>query len=232
MNMKNRFEKELFESAGFKKEMEAIKEAKEVFVNNVNDLKEEGLEVSLKAVKKYLTLSDEDWHNFIGTMLKEYISKLGFVLREERVRIAELYQQLFERTLPIIKSLQAGVSHYGFKLVEVDGIVVIDDAGTEEAIKIKYIKEIDTAAVEDYYNLVLAVKDTLQAIKDFEKQHNIAESLTSEKYLYLGKAYYEAKAAGIAVPPRETNLMRFIQEGCSEDTFLEMVANKFIIKKK
>ena len=230
--MKNRFEKELFESAGFKKELEAYKEAKEIFATNVNDLKEEGLEVSLKAVKKYLTLTDEDWHNHIGGMLKEYIGKLGFVLREERIRIAELYQQLFERTLPIIKSLQAGVSHYGFKLVEVDGIVVIDDAGTEEAIKIKYIKEIDTAAVEDYYNLVLAVKDTLQAIKDFEKQHNIAESLTSEKYLYLGKAYYEAKAAGIAVPPREINLMRFIQEGCSEDTFLEMVANKFIIKKK
>lgn len=230
--MKNRFEKELFESAGFKKELEAYKEAKEVFESNVNDLKEEGLEVSLKAVKKYLTLSDEDWHNFIGTMLKEYISKLGFVLREERVRIAELYQQLFERTLPIIKSLQAGVSHYGFKLVEVDGIVAIDDAGTEEAIKIKYIKEIDTAAVEEYFNLVLGVRDALEAVKAFEKKRNITESLTSEKYLYLGKAYYEAQAAGIAIPPRETNLMRFIQDGCSEDTFLEMVANKFIVKKK
>ena len=232
MNMKNRFEKELFESAGFKKELEAYKESKKVFESNVNDLKEEGLEVSLKAVKKYLTLSDEDWHNFIGTMLKEYISKLGFVLREERVRIAELYQQLFERTLPIIKSLQAGVSHYGFKLVEVDGIVVIDDAGTEEAIKIKYIKEIDTAAVEEYFNLVLGVRDALEAVKAFEKKRNITESLTSEKYLYLGKAYYEAQAAGIAIPPRETNLMRFIQDGCSEDTFLEMVANKFIVKKK
>lgn len=230
--MKNRFEKELFESAGFKKELEAYKESKKVFESNVNDLKEEGLEVSLKAVKKYLTLSDEDWHNFIGTMLKEYISKLGFVLREERIRIAELYQQLFERTLPVIKSIQTGFSHYNFKLVEVDGIVAIDDAGTEEAIKIKYIKEIDTAAVEEYFNLVLGVRDALEAVKAFEKKRNITESLTSEKYLYLGKAYYEAQAAGIAVPPRETNLMRFIQEGCSEDTFLDMVANKFIVKKK
>lgn len=230
--MKNRFEKELFESAGFKKEMEAIKEAKEVFIENVNDLKEEGLEVSLKAVKKYLTLSDEDWHNFIGGMLKDYIGKLGFVLREERVRIAELYQQLFERTLPTVKSLQAGVSHFGFKLVEVDGIVAIDDAGTEEALKAKYTKEVDTAAVEEYYNLVLGVRDALEAVKNFEKQHSIAESLTSEKYFYLGKAFYEAQAAGIAVPPRETSLMRFIQDGCSEDTFLEMVANKFIVKKK
>ena len=232
MNMKNRFEKELFESAGFKKELEAYKDAKEIFATNVNDLKEEGLEVSLKAVKKYLTLSDEDWHNFIGTMLKEYISKLGFVLREERVRIAELYQQLFERTLPIIKSLQAGVSHYGFKLVEVDGIVAIDDAGTEAALRAKYTKEVDTSAMEEYFNLVLGVRDALMAVKNFEKQHSIAESLTSEKYIYLGKAYYEAQAAGIAIPPRETNLMRFIQDGCSEDTFLEMVANKFIVKKK
>lgn len=230
--MKNRFEKELFESAGFKKELEAYKEAKEVFESNVNDLKEEGLEVSLKAVKKYLTLTDEDWHNHIGGMLKEYISKLGFVLREERVRIAELYQQLFERTLPIIKSLQAGVSHYGFKLVEVDGIVAIDDAGTEAALRAKYTKEVDTSAMEEYFNLVLGVRDALMAVKNFEKQHSIAESLTSEKYIYLGKAYYEAQAAGIAVPPRETNLMRFIQEGCSEDTFLDMVANKFIVKKK
>ena len=232
MNMKNRFEKELFESAGFKKELEAYKDAKEIFATNVNDLKEEGLEVSLKAVKKYLTLSDEDWHNFIGTMLKEYISKLGFVLREERVRIAELYQQLFERTLPIIKSLQAGVSHYGFKLVEVDGIVAIDDAGTEAALRAKYTKEVDTSAMEEYFNLVLGVRDALMAVKNFEKQHSIAESLTSEKYIYLGKAYYEAQAAGIAVPPRETSLMRFIQDGCSEDTFLDMVANKFIVKKK
>ena len=230
--MKNRFEKELFESAGFKKELEAYKDAKEIFATNVNDLKEEGLEVSLKAVKKYLTLSDEDWHNFIGTMLKEYISKLGFVLREERVRIAELYQQLFERTLPIIKSLQAGVSHYGFKLVEVDGIVAIDDAGTEAALRAKYTKEVDTSAMEEYFNLVLGVRDALMAVKNFEKQHSIAESLTSEKYIYLGKAYYEAQAAGIAVPPRETSLMRFIQDGCSEDTFLDMVANKFIVKKK
>ena len=230
--MKNRFEKELFESAGFKKELEAYKEAKKVFESNVNDLKEEGLEVSLKAVKKYLTLSDEDWHNFIGTMLKEYISKLGFVLREERIRIAELYQQLFERTLPVIKSIQTGFSHYNFKLVEVDGIVAIDDAGTEEALRTKYTQEVDTAAVEEYFNLVLGVRDALEAVKAFEKKRNITESLTSEKYLYLGKAYYEAQAAGIAVPPRETNLMRFIQEGCSEDTFLEMVANKFIIKKK
>ena len=230
--MKNRFEKELFESAGFKKELEAYKEAKKVFESNVNDLKEEGLEVSLKAVKKYLTLSDEDWHNFIGARLKEYISKLGFVLREERIRIAELYQQLFERTLPVIKSIQTGFSHYNFKLVEVDGIVAIDDAGTEEALRTKYTQEVDTAAVEEYFNLVLGVRDALEAVKAFEKKRNITESLTSEKYLYLGKAYYEAQAAGIAVPPRETNLMRFIQEGCSEDTFLEMVANKFIIKKK
>ena len=230
--MKNRFEKELFESAGFKKELEAYKEAKKVFESNVNDLKEEGLEVSLKAVKKYLTLSDEDWHNFIGARLKEYISKLGFVLREERIRIAELYQQLFERTLPVIKSIQTGFSHYNFKLVEVDGIVAIDDAGTEEALRTKYTQEVDTAAVEEYFNLVLGVRDALEAVKAFEKKRNITESLTSEKYLYLGKAYYEAQAAGIAIPPRETNLMRFIQDGCSEDTFLEMVANKFIVKKK
>ena len=232
MNMKNRFEKELFESAGFKKELEAYKESKKVFESNVNDLKEEGLEVSLKAVKKYLTLSDEDWHNFIGARLKEYISKLGFVLREERIRIAELYQQLFERTLPVIKSIQTGFSHYNFKLVEVDGIVAIDDAGTEEALRTKYTQEVDTAAVEEYFNLVLGVRDALEAVKAFEKKRNITESLTSEKYLYLGKAYYEAQAAGIAIPPRETNLMRFIQDGCSEDTFLEMVANKFIVKKK
>ena len=230
--MKNRFEKELFESAGFKKELEAYKEAKEVFESNVNDLKEEGLEVSLKAVKKYLTLSDEDWHNFIGARLKEYISKLGFVLREERIRIAELYQQLFERTLPVIKSIQTGFSHYNFKLVEVDGIVAIDDAGTEAALRAKYTKEVDTSAMEEYFNLVLGVRDALMAVKNFEKQHSIAESLTSEKYIYLGKAYYEAQAAGIAVPPRETSLMRFIQDGCSEDTFLDMVANKFIVKKK
>ena len=230
--MKNRFEKELFESAGFKKELEAYQLAREVFMSNLKDLKEEGLEVSLKAVKKYLTLSDEDWHNHIGGMLKEYIGKLGFVLREERIRIAELYQQLFERTLPVIKSIQTGFSHYNFKLVEVDGIVAIDDAGTEEALRTKYTQEVDTAAVEEYFNLVLGVRDALEAVKAFEKKRNITESLTSEKYLYLGKAYYEAQAAGIAVPPRETNLMRFIQEGCSEDTFLEMVANKFIIKKK
>lgn len=230
--MKNRFEKELFESAGFKKELEAYKESKKVFESNVNDLKEEGLEASLKAVKKYLTLSDEDWHNFIGARLKEYISKLGFVLREERIRIAELYQQLFERTLPVIKSIQTGFSHYNFKLVEVDGIVAIDDAGTEEALRTKYTQEVDTAAVEEYFNLVLGVRDALEAVKAFEKKRNITESLTSEKYLYLGKAYYEAQAAGIAIPPRETNLMRFIQDGCSEDTFLEMVANKFIVKKK
>ena len=230
--MKNRFEKELFESAGFKKEMEAYKAAKEIFVNNVNDLKQEGFEVSLKAVKKYLTLTDEDWHNHIRGMLKDYIGKLGFVLREERVRIAELYQQLFERTLPIIKSLQAGVSHYGFKLVEADGIVAIDDAGTAEVLRTKYTEEIDTTAVEEYYNLVLGVRDALEAVKAFEKKRNITESLTSDKYFYLGKAYYEAQAAGIAVPPRETSLMRFIQDGCSEDTFLEMVANKFIVKKK
>lgn len=230
--MKNRFEKEIFESAGFKKELEAYQLAKEVFINNIKDLKEEGLEVSLKAVKKYLTLSDEDWHNFIGGMLKEYIGKLGFVLREERIRIAELYQQLFERTLPTIKSLQAGASHYGFKLVEIDGVVSIDDAGTEEALKAKYTKEIDTDSVEEYYNLVLAVKDAVEAIKKFEKQHNVIESLTSERYYYLGKSYYEAKAAGIVVPPRETNLMKYIQGGCPEDTFLEMVANKFIVKKK
>ena len=188
--------------------------------------------MSLKAVKKYLTLSDEDWHNFIGARLKEYISKLGFVLREERIRIAELYQQLFERTLPVIKSIQTGFSHYNFKLVEVDGIVAIDDAGTEEALRTKYTQEVDTAAVEEYFNLVLGVRDALEAVKAFEKKRNITESLTSEKYLYLGKAYYEAQAAGIAIPPRETNLMRFIQDGCSEDTFLEMVANKFIVKKK
>ena len=230
--MKNRFEKELFESAGFKKELEAYKEAKEVFESNVNDLKEEGLEVSLKAVKKYLTLTDEDWHNHIGGMLKEYISKLGFVLREERIRIAELYQQLFERTLPTIKSIQTGFSHYGFKLVEVDGVVTIDDEGTEEALKAKYTKEVDTASVEEYYNLVLAVKDALLEIKDFEKQHNLTESLTADRYYYLSKAYYEAQAAGVAIPPRETNIMKYIQEGCPEDTFLEMVANKFIVKKK
>ena len=230
--MKNRFEKELFESAGFKKELEAYQLAREVFMSNLKDLKEEGLEVSLKAVKKYLTLSDEDWHNHIGGMLKEYIGKLGFVLREERIRIAELYQQLFERTLPVIKSLQAGVSHYGFKLVEVDGIAAIDDAGTEEALKIKYTKEVDTAAVEEYYNLVLGVRNALEAVKNFEKQHNLTESLIAEKYYYLGKANHEAQAAGIAIPPRETNIMKYIQEGCSEDTFLEMVANKFIVKKK
>lgn len=230
--MKNRFEKELFESAGFKKELEAYQLAREVFMSNLKDLKEEGLEVSLKAVKKYLSLSDEDWHNFIGGMLKEYIGKLGFVLREERVRIAELYQQLFERTLPTIKSIQTGFSHYGFKLVEVDGVVTIDDEGTEEALKAKYTKEVDTASVEEYYNLVLAVKDALLEIKDFEKQHNLTESLTADRYYYLSKAYYEAQAAGVAIPPRETNIMKYIQEGCSEEVFLEMVASKFIVKKK
>ena len=230
--MKNRFEKELFESAGFKKELEAYQLAREVFMSNIKDLKEECLEVSLKAVKKYLSLSDEDWHNYIGGMLKEYIGKLGFVLREERVRIAELYQQLFERTLPTIKSIQTGFSHYGFKLVEVDGVVTIDDAGTEEALKTKYTKEVDTAAVEEYYNLVLAVKDALQEIKNFEKRHNLTESLIADRYYYLDKAYHEAQAAGIAIPPRETNIMKYIQEGCSEDIFLEMVASKFIMKKK
>ena len=230
--MKNRFEKELFESAGFKKELEAYQLAREVFMSNIKDLKEECLEVSLKAVKKYLSLSDEDWHNYIGGMLKEYIGKLGFVLREERVRIAELYQQLFERTLPTIKSIQTGFSHYGFKLVEVDGVVTIDDAGTEEALKAKYTKEVDTASVEEYYNLVLAVKDALLEIKDFEKQHNLTESLTADRYYYLSKAYYEAQAAGVAIPPRETNIMKYIQEGCSEEVFLEMVASKFIVKKK
>lgn len=230
--MKNRFEKELFESAGFKKELEAYQLAREVFMSNLKDLKEEGLEVSLKAVKKYLTLTDEDWHNHIGGMLKEYIGKLGFVLREERIRIAELYQQLFERTLPTIKSIQTGFSHYGFKLVEVDGVVTIDDEGTEEALKAKYTKEVDTASVEEYYNLVLAVKDALLEIKDFEKQHNLTESLTADRYYYLSKAYYEAQAAGVAIPPRETNIMKYIQEGCSEEVFLEMVASKFIVKKK
>ena len=230
--MKNRFEKELFESAGFKKELEAYQLAREVFMSNIKDLKEECLEVSLKAVKKYLSLSDEDWHNYIGGMLKEYIGKLGFVLREERVRIAELYQQLFERTLPTIKSIQTGFSHYGFKLVEVDGVVTIDDEGTEEALKAKYTKEVDTASVEEYYNLVLAVKDALLEIKDFEKQHNLTESLTADRYYYLSKAYYEAQAAGVAIPPRETNIMKYIQEGCSEEVFLEMVASKFIVKKK
>lgn len=219
------FPTEIFSQPQFHEELQGYERTKTSLIEAIKVLKEESLPTSLEDLRRYAAMNAEGWHDFIGCYYKRYIDTLGYVLKEEKERIAGLYQQLFERTRQTVEVIGNILSNAGLIIEEKDGKLLFDDEAYKEHLRKKHTTKVDADGMAEYFSLIVAIKKAMDKAHDFEKVKGLQGFSLGNKTYFLNPFNRSLLA--------ETNLVKYFNENpdLSPDFFAEMMQQYFKVEK-
>lgn len=220
------FKKEYFDEGKFKKNLQEQEDILVHFTEAVENLNAEGIPTDYDFIQKLSGYSDEQYLDYIKGAFKEYISKLGLVVKAERKRIAQLYDTIYTNTLPSVKIVREAFSK-GLVISDgEDGTFTIDKKKMKEEAKKRATFALDTESMEEYFNLIMGIKEAMDKAGKFEEKHGLYKFSDGESKMIYLNPYYPDFLCELTLPKY------FKQGNCSAEYFQKMVCHFFRKEKK
>lgn len=221
-----KFESKYFDEGFFKKELQEQETTIAYFNDAVEKLNNEGIPTDYDFIMKLSKYTDEDYLEYIKGTFQEYICSLKLVVKAERKRIAALYDEIYTNTLPCVQYIRTAFSKGLFIARGRDGFFSIDRDKMEAEARKRATIEVDTEAMQEYFDLIMSIKAAMKKAGDFEEKHGLYKFSDGESKLVYLNPYYPDFLCELTLP-------KYFKEGnCNADYFEKMMIQFFRTDRK
>lgn len=166
---KTDFQEVMFDQERYGKTKRAFEDLAEKLPEHLRAFSDEDLPCTMEFIRM-ITETDTAFYEYIMRMLKEQAP--GWMPKEERERISEVYHDLYSRLYDDANGLRRIVLH-GLPLKEVDGTVVPDTDEIERLAKEAATTEVNVEKLAEYYEEILLVRKAIDRLKAYAKKNGL-----------------------------------------------------------
>lgn len=181
-----------FDAAGFERRCEQIAKHAEQFAKSVEVLKKEGMDVSAKRLRTWLTdfgdFGENDgakYKQHFVALYKKAEERAGWMPMEERTRMFDTYIAVFHRT----KNAAAYINNalmFGCIIRDTDEGAAVDVEATEAEHKKQFIVPVHADKITEHWDLLIAAKQAIDNLKTWEAQNRMPQTGETGDYNNFG----------------------------------------------
>jgi hypothetical protein len=164
-----------------------------------------------------ITDDDDSFKRWIDEQYMKRVSSFDFLPVDERNRIIDTYDALFERLKDDVAQLRR-MRRERLPLFDADGTIVVDFEKIEQMARKAATTKLNATKIQSYWEQVNKVVDAMTELREFEEKNGLP-SFVDDELVFLKQGR-----------PQRYNLSLFLKEGGGTDLFQQIAAPYFTKK--
>jgi hypothetical protein len=164
-----------------------------------------------------ITDTDNSFRDWINSQYMKRVSSFGFLPVDERNRIIDTYDALFERLKDDVAQLQR-MRRERLPLFDADGAIMVDMDKIEQIARKAATTKLNATKIQAYWDAVNKVVDAMTELREFEDRNGLPD-FVNEELVFVKQGR-----------PQRYNLSLFLKEGGGTDLFQQIAAPYFTKK--
>jgi hypothetical protein len=164
-----------------------------------------------------ITDDDDSFKRWIDEQYMKRVSSFDFLPVDERNRIIDTYDALFERLKDDVAQLRR-MRRERLPLFDADGTIVVDFEKIEQMARKAATTKLNATKIQSYWEQVNKVVDAMTELRSFEEKNGLPD-FVNEELVFLKQGR-----------PQRYNLSLFLKEGGGEELFQQIAAPYFTKK--
>ena len=161
-----------------------------------------------------ITDADDSFKRWIDDQYMKRVSPFGFLPVDERNRIIDTYDALFERLKDDVAQLRR-MRRERLPLFDADGTVMVDMDKVEQMARKAATTKLNATKIQAYWDAVNKVVDAMTELREFEDRNGLP-SFVDDELVFTKQGR-----------PQRYNLSLFLKEGGGTDLFQQIAAPYF-----
>lgn len=161
-----------------------------------------------------ITDTDNSFRDWINSQYMKRVSPFGFLPVDERNRIIDTYDALFERLKDDVAQLRR-MRRERLPLFDADGTIVVDFEKIEQMARKAATTKLNAPKIQAYWEQVNKVVDAMAELRSFEEKNGLPD-FVNEELVFTKQGR-----------PQRYNLSLFLKEGGGTDLFQQIAAPYF-----
>ena len=164
-----------------------------------------------------ITDADDSFKRWIDEQYMKRVSSFGFLPVDERNRIIDTYDALFERLKDDVAQLRR-MRRERLPIVSVDDLITVDMEKIEQMAHKAATTRLNSTKIQAYWEQVNKVVDAMAELRSFEEKNGLPD-FVNEELVFVKQGR-----------PQRYNLSLFLKEGGGMDLFQQIAAPYFTKK--
>lgn len=161
-----------------------------------------------------ITDDDNSFKRWVDDQYMKRVSSFDFLPMDERNRIIDTYDALFERLKDDVAQLRR-MKRERLPLFDADGTIMVDMDKVEQMARKAAITKLNATKIQAYWDAVNKVVDAMAELRSFEEKNGLP-SFVNEELVFVKQGR-----------PQRYNLSLFLKEGGEADLFQQIAAPYF-----
>lgn len=207
------FDEEIFDEKVYDNTKKKYEEMAERLPDLLASLAAEGLPTDWGYLQ-LITDADDSFKRWIDEQYMKRVSSFDFLPMDERDRIIEQYDALFERLKDDVAQLRR-MRRERLPLFDADGTIMVDFDKVEEIARKAATTKLNSTKIQAYWEQVNKAIDAMAELRSFEEKNGLP-SFVDEELVFLKQGR-----------PQRYNLSLFLKEGGEAGLFQKIAAPYF-----
>ncbi len=210
------FDEEIFDEKVYTETKQKYEDMAERLPDLLASLSAEGLPATWDYFQQ-ITDADNSFKRWIDEQYMKRVSSFDFLPVDERNRIIEQYDALFDKLKDDVAQLRR-MRRERLPLFDTDGLITVDMDKVEQMARKAATTKINATKIQAYWEQVGKVVDAMAELRSFEDGNSLP-SFVDEELVFLKQGR-----------PQRYNLSLFLKEGGGTDLFQQIAAPYFTKK--
>lgn len=207
------FDEEIFDEKVYADTKKKYEEMAERLPDLLASLAAEGLPTTWDYFQM-ITDDDNSFKRWIDEQYMKRVSSFDFLPMDERNRIIDTYDALFDRLKDDVAQLRR-MRRERLPLFDADGAIVVDFEKIEQIARKAATTKINATKIQAYWDAVNKVIDAMADLREFEDRNGLPD-FVNEELVFLKQGR-----------PQRYNLSLFLKEGGEADLFQQIAVPYF-----
>lgn len=210
------FSEEIFDEKVYTDTRKKYEEMAEQLPDLLASLAAEGLPTDWNYFQ-LITDDDNSFKRWVDDQYMKRVSSFDFLPVDERNRIIDTYDALFERLKDDVAQLRK-MRRERLPLFDADGLITVDFEKIEQIARKAATTRINATKIQTYWDAVNKVVDAMADLREFEDRNGLPD-FVNEELVFLKQGR-----------PQRYNLSLFLKEGGEADLFQKITTPYFTKK--
>ena len=216
MNKEMIFKSEIFDEKVYTETKKKYEDMAEKLPDLLASLAAEGLPTDWNYFQQ-ITDADNSFKRWVDEKYMKRVSSFDFLPMDERDRIIEQYDALFDKLKDDVAQLRK-MRRERLPLFDADGLITVDFEKIEQIARKAAITKLNSTKIQAYWEQVNKVIDAMAELRSFEDGNSLP-SFVDEELVFLKQGR-----------PQRYNLSLFLKEGGEAELFRQ-IATPYFTKK-
>ena len=216
MNKEMIFKSEIFDEKVYTETKKKYEDMAEKLPDLLASLAAEGLPTDWNYFQ-LITDADNSFKRWVDEKYMKRVSSFDFLPVDERNRIIDQYDALFEKLKDDVAQLRK-MRRERLPLFDADGLITVDFEKIEQIARKAATTKINATKIQAYWDAVNKVIDAMAELREFENRNSLP-SFVNEELVFVKQGR-----------PQRYNLSLFLKEGGEADLFQKITTPYFLKK--